>query len=64
MAMRASGIRDIANVLKVSAVIVILTLRLWFKTHTEPDFKATYENVILDELWSWVGKRKQGKRWV
>ncbi len=27
-------------------------------------FKGVYENVILDEFWSWVGKRKTGKRWV
>ena len=64
MAMRASGIRDIATVLKISAVTVILALRIWFKTHTEPQFEGIYENVILDEFWSWVGKRKQGKRWV
>jgi insertion element IS1 protein InsB len=64
MAMRSSGIRDIANVLKMSAVTVILVLRMWFKTQEEPQFEGTYENVILDEFWSWVGQRKQGKRWV
>lgn len=56
IAMRASSIRDIATVLKISTVTVILTLRLWFKTHTEPQFEGIYENVILDEFWSWVGK--------
>ena len=48
MAMRGSGIRDTAKVLKTSAVTVILVLRLWFKTHLEPSFKGTYENVIID----------------
>jgi transposase-like protein len=32
MVMRASGIRDIANVLKVGLVTMSLTLTLWFKT--------------------------------
>ena len=64
MAMRGSGIRDTANVLKMSAVTVILILRLWFKTHLEPSFEGTFENVIIDEMWSWVGKRKESKRWL
>ncbi len=64
MAMRASGIRDIANILKISVVTVILTLRLWFKHHKEPEFTGVYEQVIIDEFWSWVGHRKEGKRWV
>ncbi len=64
MAMRGSGIRDTANVLKMSAVTVILVLRLWFKTHLEPSFEGTFENVIIDEMWSWVGKRKESKRWI
>jgi type IV secretory pathway TrbD component len=34
MAMRASGIRDIANVLGTSAATVILVLRPWFRAHT------------------------------
>jgi IS1 family transposase len=64
MSMHASGIRDISNVLKVSAVTVILTLRQWFTTIKEPSFEGSYEHVIIDEFWSWVGHRKQGKRWV
>jgi IS1 family transposase/transposase-like protein len=64
MAMRASGIRDIANVLGISAVTVILILRLWFRTHTEPSPQGRYRRVMVDEMWSWVGKRKAGKRWV
>ena len=55
MAMRGSGISaggvpHRANVLKMSAVTVILVLRLWFKTHLEPSFEGTFENVIIDEM--------------
>ena len=64
MAMRGSGIRDKANVLKMSAVTVFLVLKLWFKTHLEPSFEGTFENVIIDQMWSWVGKRKESKRWI
>ena len=64
MAMRASGIRDTVNVLKVSAVTVILTLRTWFATLSEPQLEGNFEHVMIDEFWSWVGHRSQGKRWV
>ncbi|MEA5256202.1 IS1-like element transposase [Arcicella aquatica] len=50
MAMRGNGIRDTANILKMSSVTVILVLRLWFKTHHEPCFEGTYERVIIDEM--------------
>lgn len=50
MAMRGSGIRDTANVLKMSAVTVIFVLKLWFKTYLEPSFEETFENVIIDEM--------------
>jgi insertion element IS1 protein InsB len=64
MSMCVSGIRAIAKVLKMSAVTVIAILRLWFKTHQEPTFEGIFEEVIIDEMWSWVGKRKTGKRWI
>lgn len=64
MAMRASGIRDISAVLKISAVTIIFTLRTWFATLQLPQPEGVYENVIIDEFWSWVGHRKAGKRWV
>ena len=48
----------------MSAIAVILILRLCFKTHLEPSFEGTFENVIIDEMWSWVGKRKESKRWI
>ena len=62
--MRGSGIRYTANVLKMSDLTVILALKLWFKTHLEPSFEGTFENVIIDERWSWVGKHKESKRWI
>ena len=49
MAMRDGGIWDTAKVLKMSAVIVMLTLRLWSKTHLEPSFEEIFEHVIIDE---------------
>ena len=38
MAMNGSGIRDTSRVLRMSAMTVIVILRLWLKTHGEPDF--------------------------
>ena len=64
MSMHASGIRDISNVLNVSPVTVIKILRIWFATLEEPVHQGHFEHVIIDEFWSWVGKRKEGKRWV
>jgi len=64
MSMCGSGIRYIANVLNISAVTVIVSLRLWFSSLKEPVKKGHFEHVIIDEFWSWVGKRKEGKRWV
>ena len=48
MAMHASGIRDTAKVLGISAVTVILTLRIWFRSILEPNFAGTYEHVIIE----------------
>lgn len=59
-----SGIRDTSNLFKMSAVTVILVIRLWFKTHLKPSFEGTFENVIIDEIWSWVGNCKESKRGI
>jgi hypothetical protein len=48
MSMCASGIRDIAKVLKISAVTVIAILRLWFKSQPEPTFEGIFEEIIID----------------
>ena len=50
MTMRGSSIRDIAKVLKMSAITVVLILKLWFKTHLETSFEETFENVIINEI--------------
>jgi len=48
--MHGGGIRDTAKMLKMSAVTVILILRLWFKTYLETSFEETFENVIINEI--------------
>ena len=63
MAMRASGIRDIHKVLRISICTVILVLRRWFSTLEEPNFKGKYRRVLIDEMWTFVGRRKESKRW-
>jgi insertion element IS1 protein InsB len=63
MSMRGSGIRDIHNVLKISVVTVILILRMWFSTIKEPRFEGRFRCVMIDEMWTFVGRRKAGKRW-
>ena len=52
------------RVLKMSAMTVIAVLRLWFKSHAEPAFSGSYQSVKIDEMWTWVGRRKAGKRWL
>ena len=64
MSVRGSGIRDINTVLEVSIYVVLKTLRDWFSVVDEPNLEGYYERVEIDEFWSWVGKRKKGKRWV
>ena len=64
MAINGSGIRDTARVLKMSTMTVLVILRSWFKTHGEPNFSGSYSSVMMDEMWTWVGKRKAGKRWL
>ncbi|WP_373330572.1 IS1-like element transposase [Salmonirosea aquatica] len=50
MALNCSGIRDTARVLIMNAMTVIAVLRLWFKTHGEPDFEGTYQSVMIDAM--------------
>jgi transposase-like protein len=60
MSMHTSGIRDIANTLKMSAVTVIFILRLWFKSHKEPTFEGIFEEVIID----YASQTKCGVGWA
>ena len=41
-----------------------MVLRKWFSSVSEPNFTGNYKEVQLDEFWSFVKHRKQGKRWV
>jgi len=63
MAMRGSGIRDIHNVLRISVFTVLFVLRQWFSTIGEPQFNGSFRCVLIDEMWTFVGRRKQNKRW-
>ena len=64
MTLNGSGIRDISRVLGLSSVCILMVLRKWFNDIEEPKFMGSYNEVQLDEFWSFVKHRKQGKRWV
>jgi len=64
MTLNGSGIRDIQRVLGLSIICILMTLRYWFKQIPEPVFSGNYKEVQIDEFWSFVKNRKQGKRWV
>lgn len=64
LALRGNGIRDLSVGFEVSATTVLRILRRWFARLTEPEATGHYPVVIIDEFWSFVGKRKAGKRWV
>lgn len=62
MAMNGSGIRDTQWVLKISIVCILFILRQWFKTLEEPVVSGHFKKVQIDEMWTFVKHRKQGKR--
>lgn len=62
MAMNGSGIRDTHRVLKISIVCILFILRQWFKTLEEPLVSGHFKKVQIDEMWTFVKHRKQGKR--
>ena len=64
MTLNGSGIRDINRVLQLSPVCILFILRNWFKQIEEPSFEGTYKEVQIDEIWTFVKHRKQGKRWL
>ena len=47
MKMLSTGILNTAYALKIRTVTMILTPRLWFKTHLEPSLVVTYKTLIL-----------------
>ena len=64
MTFNGSGIRDIHRVLGVSIVGILMILRVWFKTLEEPLIEGHFKRVQIDEMWTFVKHRKQGKRWL
>lgn len=63
MSMNASGIRDIHRVLGISIGCILSILRVWFKSFDEPIVRGDFKQVQIDEMWTFVKHRKQGKRW-
>lgn len=61
--MRGSRIRDIHTVLKISIFVVLSVLRQWFSVLEEPQFAGKFGCVFIDEMWTFVGRCKEGKRW-
>ena len=61
---RNNGIRDIEDILQVSRQCVLNTLcRHGTNISIEPSQKC-YDSVQIDEVWSYVGKKKKGKYWL
>lgn len=64
MLQRNSGIRDIENVLGVSRKCVLNTLcKRGAEAQISPS-RSYYCSVQIDEVWSYVGRRKKGKYWL
>ncbi|MEZ4893018.1 MAG: hypothetical protein R2778_08370 [Saprospiraceae bacterium] len=59
MALFGSGIRDTGNVLGLYPGSVLRMLRKHTKKIKEPDFQGHYEEVEVDEFWSFVRCRKR-----
>ena len=61
MLARGSGIRDVAEIASVSIGKVLSTLT---NSHYEiKPCKSRYEHLEVDELWTYVGK-KRNKKWL
>lgn len=58
------GIRDISLVLGVSLKTVLKQLILFGKKCSIVPTLNHYKSVQIDELWSYVGNKKTGKRWI
>ena len=61
---RNTGIRDAANLLDVSPACVLKNLRKEAQKCKITPRKSAYDSVQIDELWSYVGNKKKGKRWL
>jgi insertion element IS1 protein InsB len=64
MLLRNCGVRDIETILGVSRYSVLSCLRrsaLLFKNRPQHSY---YPSLQIDEFWTYVGKRKEGKVWL
>ena len=64
MLLRNCGVRDIETILGVSRYSVLSCLRrsaLLFKNRLQHSY---YPSLQIDEFWTYVGKRKEGKVWL
>lgn len=64
MTFNGSGIRDIQRVCGISIAGILLILRKWFRQIQEPIVQGHFKKVQIDEMWTFVKHRKQGKRWL
>jgi IS1 family transposase/transposase-like protein len=61
---RNNGIRDIENVLQISRRCVLNSLVQRGKSITIAPELDHYRSIQIDEVWSYVGRRKKGKYWL
>lgn len=61
---RNSGVRDIEEVLRVSRRCVLSTLCRHGATISLEPSRRSYSSVQIDEVWSYVGRKKKGKYWL
>lgn len=61
---RNSGIRDIEDLLGISRKCILDNLCRQGNTIQIKPAQQHYTSVQIDELWSFVGKRKKGKYWL
>ena len=61
---RNSGIRDIAELLAISRRCILDNLCRQGNRITIQPSQKHYTSIQIDELWSFVGKRKKGKYWM
>nr|WP_246343793.1 hypothetical protein [Adhaeribacter radiodurans] len=58
---RNTGIRDIEQVLQISRKCTLSTLLRYGNSIQIKPARKRYYSVQIDEVWSFVGKRKRGK---
>ena len=63
MLRRGSSLSDCADVLAMSPKTVARCLRRQAGKLVVYPLKKQYDRVIIDEFWTFVGKRKENKRW-